>query len=258
MHHFLYQHCLLFWVAFLLWEFFPQLIHETVLTAAKDFFCWNDGASIWIFVLDKLEALLAELWKSVLSHYRHLKIPLLLWLWKLVRWWLEGFFLVLGSSLYSIGKRISRKVTSCLGQESGIFLCEWHAQKQTWHHSCWCASDWANAIIIISILCSISFLMLPNSLFAFYFPITAVHCLHSLSSVLFQISASLAVCECVSSCVYPDSGLVLTTRLINSSHCQDLQEIHVWFYAVSAVAVYAGSKLGKLNLNGKLKSQTSI
>lgn len=100
--------------------------------------------------------------------------------------------------------------------------------------------------------------MLPDSLFAFYSTITAVHCLHSLSSVLFQISATLAVCGCVSSCVYPDFGLVLATLLINSSHCQDLQEIHVCFCVLSAIAVCARIKLGKLNLNGKLRSQTSI
>lgn len=216
-------------------------------------------ASIWVFILDKLEALLAELWKAVLSHCRHLKIPLLLWLERqVISFFMKtclvvfgGFCPVLGSSMYSTGKWISRIEASSLGQESGIFLCEWHAQNQTWHHSCWCASGWANAIIIISILRSIPFLMLPKSLFAFYSPITAVHCLHSLSSVLFQISASLAVCGRVSSWVYPDSGLVLTTHLLNSSLCQDLQEIRIWFCAVSAIAVYAGIKLGKLNLNGK-------
>lgn len=170
----------------------------------KTYFAGMMAASIWIFILDELEALLAELWKAVLSHCRYLKI-LLLWLERQVISFLMktclvvvgGFFLVLGSSMYSTGKWISRIVASCLGQESGIFLCEWCAQNQTWHHSCWCGSDWANAIMIISILCSIPFLMLSNTLFAFYSPITAVHCLHSLSSVLFQISSSLAVCGCV-------------------------------------------------------------
>lgn len=200
------------------------------------------AASIWIFILDKLEALLAELWKAVLSHCRCLKVLLLCLERKVISFLMKtrsvvvgGFFLALGSSMYSIGKWISGVVASCLGQESVIFLCERCAQNQTWHHSCCCASDWANAIIIISILCSIPFLMLPNSLFAFYSPIKAVHCLHRLSSVLCQISSSLAVCGWVRSelCI----SWFWPSCLINSSHCQDLQETHIWFCAVSAIAV---------------------
>lgn len=202
------QHCPLFWVAFLLWKFFSQWIHETVLTAAKDFFCWNDGCQHlnshfeWTggtpclagegstVTLQTFEATSPPLARKT-SHFLSYE--------NLFDGGWRVFFLVLGSSIYSIGKWISRIAASCLGQGSGIFLCEWHAQNQTWHHSCWCASDWANAIIMISILSSIPFLMLPNSLFAFYSLITAVHCLHSFSSVLFQISAGLAVWGCVSS-----------------------------------------------------------
>lgn len=46
------------------------------------------------------------------------------------------FFLVSGLSIYYLGKLILRIVASCLGQEPGICLCEWHDQNQTWHHSC--------------------------------------------------------------------------------------------------------------------------
>lgn len=166
----------------------------------------------------------------MLSHCRCLKIPLLLWLERQVISFLMktclvvvgGFFLVLGSSMYSIRKWISRIVASCLGQESGIFLCEWHAQNQTWHHSCWCASDWANAIIIIPYY-------VPSRsrccLTAFYLPFIPQLQLSTVFTVCLLsffklVLVWLYVGVWVVSCGYPGSGLVLTNHLINSSHCQ--------------------------------------
>lgn len=122
-------------------------------------------------------------------------------------------------------------------------------QNQTWHHSCWCVSDWANGITIISILCSILFLLLPNSLFAFF---PGSSCTFSsgngcVSPVPFLKSALVWPYESVwvVSCVYIDPGVVLTTHLINFSYCQGFTEnLHVCSCAVSTDVPYAG-------INGK-------
>lgn len=159
MNQFSCQHCPLFSVAFLPWEFsydFTQWIQETVITAAKDYF-WRllagmGAASIWklISFCCTGETLVLGYGKHCLCcHTAGLRRSLVLLsrktnyllstkksFLKFSAWSREDsfilFFLVSGSIIYYTAKLIFRIVASCLSYKPGIYLCEWHDQNQAW------------------------------------------------------------------------------------------------------------------------------